>query len=255
MLRLNSGLATVCLASVIIVAPVAKAAGGEAFGTSGPVRGVVRAVHQATISTDSPLLAVELAFREGDRFRRGASLAVFDCRRQKSELDATLATQREAALTLDSNVQLDRHKAIGRNDVEIARARLDKARADVAVLERRLDDCQLVAPFDGRVVELNVRVHERTVPQRPYITLLDDSRLEIELIAPASMLADLQPGVAFSFRIDELAGRRIEAKVGTIAAAVNPVSKTVKVIGAIQDPAPEILAGMSGTALFEAVVQ
>ena len=147
-------------------------------------------------------------------------------------------------------MQLDRHKAIGRNDVEISRARLDKARAEVAVLERRLDDCQLAAPFDGRVVELNVRVHERTIPQRPYITLLDDSRLEIELIAPASMLAELQPGAPFAFRIDELAGRRIEARVGTIAAAVDPVSKTVKVIGAIQSPTTDILSGMSGTAQF-----
>ena len=107
MLRLTSGLAAVCLASVTIVAPVTMAAAGEAFsngtsGSSGPVRGVVRAVHQATISTDSPLLAVELAFREGDRFRRGASLAVFDCRRQKSELDAAL--QRNARRPSPSTV-------------------------------------------------------------------------------------------------------------------------------------------------------
>ena len=220
-------LVAVCLASVALPPFIPTAAGGETASTSGPVRGVVRAVDQATISTEAPLLAIQLAYREGDRFRRGETLAIFDCRRQKSELDAALATQREAALTLDSNVQLDRHKAIGRNDVEIARARLDKARAEVSVLERRLDDCNLVAPFDGRIVELTIRAHERSVPQRPYITLLDDSRLEIELIAPASMLAELQPGDAFSFRIDELAGRRIEARVGTIAAAVDPVSKTV----------------------------
>ncbi len=239
------GIAAVCIASALSVASAAEHQTAPA-----PVRGVVRATHQATMSTDAPLRAIALPFREGDRFQRGDLLAEFDCQRQSSELAAALAVQKEAALTLETNVQLDRHKAVGRNDVEIARARHEKARAEAQGLKTRTDECRLAAPFDGRVVELGIRMHERTVPQRPFITILDDNRLEIELIAPSSMLADVQPGTAFAFQIDELGGRRTSAEVGNISAAVDPVSKTVKLIGKLQGPVSGILSGMSGTAWF-----
>lgn len=240
---LGLGIAAVSFASALSSAAEPQVA-------SGPVRGVIRSIQQATISTDAPLRAIGLPFREGDRFQRGDLLAEFDCQRQRSDLEAALAVQREAALMLETNIQLDRHKAIGRNDVEIARARQQKAHAEAQGLKTRTDDCRLVAPFGGRVVELAIRLHERTVPQRAFITILDDSRLEIELIAPSAMLADVQPGTPFAFQIDELGGRRIAAEVGSISAAVDPVSKTVKLIGAIKGEVQNVLSGMSGTAWF-----
>ena len=195
--------------------------------------------------------AVELPFRESDRFKRGDTLAIFDCRRQKSELDAAIAAHREAAITLDTNIQLDRRQAIGKNDVEIARARTDKARADIEGLASRIDECVLKAPFDGRITELSLREHERTAPQRPFISIIDDSELEIELIAASKMLPDLQPGTAFTFRIDELAGRTVAAEVSRLGASVDPVSKTVKVMGIIKEQTAGILPGMSGSASWD----
>ncbi len=228
------------------------AAGAAQPGTQSsiPIRGVIRAVQQATISTDAPLRVIELPLRESERFKQGDTLAVFDCRRQQAELDAARAVQREAALNFESNVQLDRFQAVGKNDVEITRARADKARADIAGLVSRMDECKLVAPFDGRITELAIRTHERTQPQRPYISIIDDQQLEIELIAPASNLIDFALGVSFSFRIDELGGRIVNATVSRLGAGVDPVSKTVKVIGAIDRQAADILSGMSGTANF-----
>ena len=234
---------------------MAGAAESGSTHTTVPIRGVVRAVRQATISTDTPLRALELPFREGNRFKRGDTLALFDCRRQKADLDAATAVGREAVLVLDSNIQLDRHNAIGRNDVEIARARAEKARAEIAGLATRLDECRVVAQYDGRITELAIRVDERTVPQKPFISMIDDSKLEIEFIAPSAMFPALQPGTPFSFRIDELGGRVVEAEVGSLGARVDPISKTIKVIGIIKQHESEALSGMSGTANFSPEVK
>lgn len=227
---------------------------GSAFAGGGsaanPVRGVIRPIRQATIATDAPLRTIELPFRESERFKLGDTLALFDCRRQKADLDAASAALREASLNLDSNIQLDRFQAVGKNDVGITRARADKALADVAGLEAKMDECKLIAPFNGRITELSIRLHERTVPQHPYIAIIDDSQLEIELIAPASMLSELQPGAPFAFRVDELGGRMVDASVARLGAGVDPVSKTVKVIGTIRTQDSSILSGMSGTANF-----
>ena len=162
------------------------------------------------------------------------------------------AAHREAALNLSSTVKLDRHNAVGKNDLEIARAREQKARAELDGLQPRLDECLVRAPFDGRVLDVGVRVHERTTPQKPFLAILDDSRLEIEAIVPSHLLASMGAGVAFVFRIDELGRAEVRAAVLSTGAAVDPVSKTVKLFGVIESPIPGILAGMSGTVHFEA---
>lgn len=235
---------------VVAAVHIAPAAAADERRNSVPIRGVVRAVAQATLTTETPLLVVDVPFREGERFKRGDLLAAFDCRRQHAEHGSAIAVHREALLNLESSRQLDRHKAVGKNDVEIAAARADRASSDLQGLTARLDECRFIAPFDGRIVEVGVRRHERTVPQRPYLSIIDDSQLEIETIVPSSMLTVLSNGVAFTFGIDELGGPTAEAQVSSIAAAVDPVSKTVKVIGAITRPVAGLLAGMSGTALF-----
>ena len=231
--------------SIGIVA--ARAEGVAAMST---IRGVVRPARQATISTDGALRAIELPFREGARFKSGDTLALFDCRKQAADLAAAVAARREAVLTMESNIELDRFHAVGKNDVAISRARADKASADVSGLETRLDECRLVAPFDGRITELSLRTFERTVPQRAFISIIDDSALEIELIAASAMLSRLTPGTRFSFRLDELGGRTVDAEVAHLGASVDPVSKTIKIIGLVKVHDTQILSGMSGTATF-----
>jgi RND family efflux transporter MFP subunit len=251
---------TVAIAVAVIVlvlglaAPSDDAAAGDAghrdAGAPAPVRGVVRARRQATVTTDVPLLAVEVPYREGERFPAGAPLVTFDCRRQRAERAAAHAQLREAELVLDSNRHLDRHNAVGKNEVAVAKARADRAEAEVAGLDARLDDCRFLAPFAGRIVDLGIRPHERTVPQRPYLSIIDDGELEIETIVPSDMLQVLAPGVRFTFAVDELGARTVDAEVVSVAAAVDPVSKTVKVVGRITRSVDGILAGMSGSAEF-----
>ena len=241
----------VVLASIATVGSSVTPACGQGVGDGRQIRGVVRAVRQATISSEFALRTIDVPFREGDSFKRGDLLIAFDCRRQTAEHNAAAAAYRESTLNLESNVFLDRHNAVGKNDVEISRARSAKTLAEMQSLHARLEDCSFKAPFDGRIVELTVRVHERTVPQRAFLSIIDDSNLEIEAIVSSAMLSAIAPGVAFSFKLDELGGRSVDAEIASIAAVVDPISKTVKVIGVIKERAAGILAGMSGTAHFK----
>ena len=210
------------------------------------IRGVVRPVNQAAFSTDLVARATSLPFKEGERFRKGDVIAAFDCRRQRAEVAGADATLREMRLTLDSHLHLERHGAGVKTDVEIARARAAKAEADVRALAARIELCEVIAPFDGRVVELAVRPHEFPSAQRPFMVVLDDSRLEVEMIVASATLAGLAPGAAFALRIDELQ-RDAHVTIERIGAAVDPVSQTVKVVGVLQGNVDGVLAGMSGT--------
>lgn len=216
-----------------------------------PARGVVRPINQATISTDLQARVAMLSVKEGVAFKTGDVLVEFDCRRYRAELASALAQHREAELALDNNLVLNEHRAIGKHEVEISRARVDRAAGDAEVLAARVDDCRILAPFDGRVAELAIHVHEIPVAGKPFISLINDRQLEIEMIVPSTWLAWLHEGAKFDFHVDELK-RALPARVTRIGAAVDPVSQTIKLVGTFTDAADlaGVLAGMSGAADF-----
>lgn len=219
-----------------------------------PIRGIVRALNQASISTDVPARVSAIGFREAQAFKKGDVLIRFDCERLQAEYAAAEAVHREMKLTLDSNVALDRRGAVGKIEVEVSRARVDKAAGEAASLAARLKQCAIVAPFDGRVTDLNVNEHEIPAQGKPVISIVDPTSFEIDIIVPSLMLRQLGPGTPFQFAVDET-GTTYDAHLLRVGAAVDPVSQTVKIIGALDRSDSHILAGMSGTATFSAPAQ
>lgn len=240
-------IATSSLFWIAMVGPTASSTPEKA---ALPVRGLVRPLNQASITTDLPARVAVIGFREGETFRKGDLLIAFDCERQNAELASVRAVHREARLSFDSASYLEQKGAGGRFDVEVARSRADKAAAEVAVLDARIKQCSIVAPYDGRVTELGVQPHEMPTPGRPLIGLVDETTYEIEMIVPSHWLRTLEVGVRFKFSVDEL-DKTYSGHLIRIGAAVDPVSQTVKVIGMFATKPEKVLPGMSGSALFE----
>ncbi len=230
----------------------APAANAISENDSIPIRGVVRAVDQAAFSTDLGARVIAVHFREGERFKSGQPLIEFDCRKPRAEAASAEAVHREMQLTLDSNKHLERHQAIGRHDVEISKARVAKAAAEAEALKARLDQCVVMAPFDGRVAVLGVQQHEVPSSGKPFLAIVGADRLEVELIVPSSWLTWLKMDDSFTFAIDETA-RSYPMTIARLGATVDPVSQMIKVIAVMTRNAEEILPGMSGSAFFKPV--
>lgn len=237
-------------AAAIAAAPqpvCAQVQGGE----SSVLRGIVRAVGRAQISTDIQSPVVELAVREGESFYAGQVLVRFDCERLMAEWDAAKATEKEMQLGFESADYLKGKGAAGSLDVGIARARLAKAEAEVRAFAARAKDCTIVAPFAGRVTELGVERYETPPTGRPIIGIVDESSFEIDLIVPSTFLRWVQPGQKLKFAVDET-GATYDATVLRVGALVDPVSQTVKVTAGMTPGDRRVVAGMSGTAVFAA---
>ncbi len=217
-------------------------------------RGLVRALNEVALSIEFEAKVSRLGFREGEEFRKGDVLIAFDCRRHLAELKALEATAREMSFTLQSNERLFKHKAAGSNDVEISRARADKADAEAEAFRIRLDQCAIKAPFDGSVVSLALHEHEYAAPQKPFMSILDVGASEIEVIVPSSVVHKLPPGALFNFSIDET-GETLPATIDRRSGTVDAVSQTTKIYAKWQNAPAGVLPGMSGTAEFDAIGQ
>lgn len=217
--------------------------------TEPPVRGLVHPRHQAAIATDLQARVLDVRFREGESFRKGDVLISFDCERQRAEFESSAAQNREMKAAFDGAAYLEKKGALGRLDLEVARAKLDRTAADVAGLSAKLNLCIIAAPFDGRISERFVNAYEFPAPGKPLLNILDETSFDIEMIVPSQWLQWISIGSPITFAVDEL-NQAYEAKVSRLGAAVDPVSQTIKIYAVFSGKPERVLAGMSGNIHF-----
>nr|MCH9639969.1 HlyD family efflux transporter periplasmic adaptor subunit [Betaproteobacteria bacterium] len=177
-------------------------------------------------------------------------LIQFDCDRQKAELRAAEAEAKTRKLMFKNNKDLSEFNAVGSLELEVSKAQFDKALAELSVIKVRHQKCEIKAPWNGRVTEVNAHVHEVIEPGREIMKILDDDSLEIEMIVPSNWLRWLEPGINCPIAVDET-GRNYEIRISRVGARVDPVSQTVRVFASFKDEVDEVLAGMSGTVIFD----
>lgn len=202
-----------------------------------------------TLSAELGAKISRIAVKEGEPFKAGQPLVVFDCALQKAQLDRATAQQASVQNTLDGNRQMARLNAIGQVELRNSEAELLKAQADVAYLQTTLDKCTITAPYDGRAAEQKAREQQFVQPGQAVLDIIDDSTLELEFIVPSRWLIWLKPGHRLNAAIDETR-KSYPVRLLRIAAKADPVSQTVKCVGVVDGRFPELLAGMSGRVLL-----
>ncbi len=213
------------------------------------IRGIIKPAVRATLSSEIQARILYLPFTDGQRFKKGQTLVTFDCSKYTSELEVAKAEYEARRKTLENNLELSQLNAIGQLEVDIAKVDVKKAVAAINVSKVTVQHCHIDAPFSGRVVKTLVNQYESVNPYDELLSILDDSRFEIELILPSSSLRWIKKGVAFQFTVDETA-KTYEASVTELGASVDPVSQTIRVMGTFKNTLKSVLSGMSGSAIF-----
>lgn len=215
-----------------------------------PVRGVVKAAHEAVLSVDLNARVIDMPVKTGQTFSKDDLLLKFDCEVQKAEARAAEAQFQASKSTHGSNVDLQQYGAIGEFDVKVSKAEMQRAQAHVDATTGRTRDCEIRAPYDGKVAEMAINVFETPGPNQPLLKIVGSNSYEVHLIVPSTWLAWLRAGSNFEFEVDET-GIRHQAEVRRLGAEVDAVSRTLPVVAEfVLRPAP-VLPGMSGTAYFE----
>ncbi|GED21231.1 efflux RND transporter periplasmic adaptor subunit [Halomonas halmophila] len=225
----------------------AQQAGSE---EGGEVPAVVRAQDEAEFSSILAGTVKALPFKEGETFAKGDLLVELDCDEQLAQVQAASADYQAASAEYRSRQALLDRGAIGRVEVEVARARAAEARAQRQLAQARVSGCEITAPFAGRVADLSVNAFEYVEPSQPLLHVVSTQKPTVELQAPAEWLRWIEEGTQGRVRFDAAEGW-FDIRITGIGATVDPVSKTVDLTAAFQKKVPGILPGMSGIARFE----
>ncbi len=215
------------------------------------VRALLVPEEEAVLSSRIKAQIIKLHVQEGDRFQQGDPLIELDCDILRAELEKAKMDLEAAIETHGANLRLKQYGSGSDLEVALSSAKRKRAQAQVLLVETKVGMCLVAAPFDGRVVSRKANAHEAITPDDKLLEIINDRKLKLHILVPSHWLRWLKVGKALVVRLDET-GKKYKAQVTGLGARVNPVNQTLEVEAAIEGEHPELLAGMSGTATFQA---
>jgi len=179
----------------------------------------------------------------------GKTLITFNCNVPRARLAMAKAELSAAVETHTAKLRMQGLEQAGDVEVALAASVVAKARAEVRLGELQIRYCSITAPWDGRVAKVYVRNHMTVTPGQPMLDLVKSGPLRLRVNVPSRLLSQLRIDSKFEVTIDETE-KTYQAIVVAINSRVDAVSQTVEIEGLMNQSFPELLAGMSGTAIM-----
>ena len=208
---------------------------------------------ETTVSRSGSSLAAarinKLNVTLGSTFKSGKTLITFNCNAPRARLAMAKAELSGAVETHTAKLRMQGLEQAGDVEVALAASVVAKARAEVRLGELQISYCSIIAPWDGRVAKVYIRNHMTVTPGQPMLDLVKSGPLRLRVNVPSRLLSQLKVDSQFEVTIDET-GKTYQASVAAINSRVDSVSQTVEIEGLMTQSFPELLAGMSGTAIM-----
>lgn len=184
----------------------------------------------------------------GNSFHKGDLLVQFDCDELKARLMIAEADRESAQINLNVKQELLALQSAGDVEVTLAKATLEKAKAQVALQTAEIKTCEIKAPFDGSVTKVTAHSFQSVTQGQPLMEIVSTNTPRVRMFVPSSWLVWLQVGSTFTIKIDET-GKQYEGRVRSVSERIDAVSQTVEIEGTILKSSG-LVAGMSGYASF-----
>ncbi len=224
------------------------------------------------VKTEFPGRLVAMLKQEGDRVSQGEMIAQLD------EVNARLASgQARAALevaraTLERARVAEKHArseferaqnlltsggitdqgfqaaTVASQDaqaqVQLAQAQVDQAAEALALTEKHLRDCRIVAPISGEVERKLMNPGTWVDGNTLLYKLVDNQRLELETYAASADLGQVAKGQKIRFSVAAYPEEVFEARITAVSAAVDPQNRSAVVRASVPNPGGKLKAGM-----------
>lgn len=129
-------------------------------------------------------------------------------------------------------------------DVRAASTGLAQAEQRLARARLALARTQIQAPFAGRIADLTVEPGQQVAPGEPLLTLLDDSRLKVDVDVLEADVVRLREGAPAKVRVPSLDDLAFDGVVHTINPRVDPATGTGRATVTLPNSRGRLLPGL-----------
>jgi RND family efflux transporter MFP subunit len=166
---------------------------------------------------------------EGDRVTEGQLLVRIEDEVLRAELDKTRATLDQERLDLKRFQDLAARNAASQDDLAQARTAVALAEADLKLLDIRLDDTRITAPFAGIVTERLAEPGDFVTKSTHLLTVADPASLVAEAYVSELLLPHIAEGEPARIRIDALGGELFDARILRIHPTLSETNRQARV--------------------------
>lgn len=234
--------------------------------------GVAEPAEFAELAPSIEGVLTTLAVSEGQPVRRGQVLASLDNRVAAASVQlASLAAARTAAIdraqeelkaavrTLERMEQAAAHDAVSEQEVDLARIGVKSAEANLALAEEmraaaaaqlaleqaklRLHD--VVAPFDGVVVQISANLGESLTRDDPVVTIANFDRLRAHLYVPVAHYQRLTVGADYQAAASAPVAERLSLRLINFEPVIDPATQAFRCVFEIDNREAALPAGFS----------
>jgi membrane fusion protein (multidrug efflux system) len=210
----------------------------------------VRADQETTLASPMTGRIVGLVSGVGERFPGGAVLAAFDCTEQQARLRIAQAELSAAGDNLEAKLRLKALESASDIEISTASAAVAKGEASLALARHQVGQCQVVAPFAGSVVRVAARNHQTVTTGQPLLEIISSAAPKLRISAHSRHLMQLRVGMPLAVTIEETR-RTYSAIVTAVNTRVDPVNQSVELEARLRGFSPELMPGMTGTAVVD----
>ena len=216
----------------------------ESFTDSIEALGTIRADEAVEITANVSAKVIAVHFNDNQRVDAGALLVELDGASAAARLREAEVVARDDQRLLDHYQALDRTAAVSKTLLAEQRAKAEASAARVAEARAELEDFTIRAPLAGVLGTRRVSPGSLVSPGTPVTTLDAIAALRVDFTVPERWLSQLAPGQAVRASSVAYPGRVFEGRVASIGSRIDPVTRAVPVIAALDNSDRLLRPGM-----------
>lgn len=136
-------------------------------------------------------------------------------------------------------------------EIRAAEAQVEQARVGVEMVQKRLNDATLTAPFDGVIAYRHTDVGETIGPGSPVVTLVQLQEVILGVSVSDRWVDAFRPGESVTVTVDAFPGETLQGTVRSVAPVADPTSGLFPVRIALSNPDNRLRPGMAATVWVE----
>ena len=169
-----------------------------------------------------------------------------------------LKAHSEGTITQTEFVRVQRHfEAMDvlagnrREDVAAVYTNLTQREQQVEKARLQLERAQVIAPFAGRIADLQVEEGQHVGTGTPLLRLLQDFRMKVTVDVLEGDLVHVRPRVTANVIVPSYSGEIFQGYVHSVNPSIDPKTGTGRITVALQNPSGRLVAGLYADVALE----
>lgn len=206
-------------------------------------------LHQTTLTAEITSPIAKINKKLGESFKKGEILVQFEDLLFRSNLKKYEAVLERAKTELSSKKQLFADNIMSLFELKEAETNVAIAEADLSLAQKNMNATTIKAPYDGKVVSVDLQEFEVAQTTSKIMEIVDDTMLVARFLVPSSLLPSLKIGMAFRIELNET-DETLNVTLSRIGSIIDPSSRTIKLEADIDNSASKLTSGMTGRAIM-----